>query len=106
MLPNTYTYYYSINPHHSFIPGLKTFFSANPSQCSLPFLLQDWLHRFPGLFTNTSEHIRFLLFSFSGFFSILVVGSVREIKLIHVSFRAYIKIASRIVSYKCRTKHY
>jgi len=23
-----------------------------------PFLLQDWLHGFPGLFTDTSEHIR------------------------------------------------
>ena len=32
----------------------------------LPFLLQDWLHGFPGLFTDTSEHIRFLL-SFSVF---------------------------------------
>ena len=27
----------------------------------------DWLHRFPGRFTDTSEHIRFLLFSFSAF---------------------------------------
>jgi len=26
---------------HSFIPGLKPSFSANPSHCSLPFLLQD-----------------------------------------------------------------
>jgi len=25
----------------------------------------DWLHAFPGLFTDTSEHNRFLLFSFS-----------------------------------------
>jgi len=29
------------SPTHSFIPGLKPFFSANPSQRSLPFLLQD-----------------------------------------------------------------
>jgi len=41
----------------------------------LPFL-RDWLHGFPGLFTDTSEHIRFLLFSFS-LFHFLVVGSVR-----------------------------
>jgi len=53
----------SITPH-SFIPGLKHSFSANPSHCSLPFLLRDWLHGFSGLFTYTSEHIRFLLFSF------------------------------------------
>ena len=47
------------SPPHSFIPGLKPSFSPNPSHCSLPFLLQDWLRGFPGLFTDTSEHIRF-----------------------------------------------
>jgi len=52
---------------------LKHSFSANPSRCSLPFLLQNWLR---GLFTDTYEHIRFLLFSFS-VFHFLVVGSVR-----------------------------
>jgi len=41
---------------HSFTPGLKPSFSANPSLHSLPLLLQHWLHR---LFTNTSEHIHF-----------------------------------------------
>ena len=52
--------------------------NANPSHCSLPFLLQDWLHGFPGLFTDrTSEHIRFLFFSFFFFFShFLAVGSM------------------------------
>ena len=50
---------------HSFILGLKP--SANRSHRSLPFLLQGWLHGFPRLFTDTSEHIRFLLFSFSVF---------------------------------------
>ena len=45
-------------PRHSFIPGLNLPFSANSSHCSLPFLLQDWLHGFPGLFTDTSDHIR------------------------------------------------
>jgi len=45
-------------PRHSFIPGLNLPFSANSSHCSLPFLLQDWLHGFPGLFTDTSHHIR------------------------------------------------
>ena len=42
---------------------LKTF-SANPSHHSFPFLRLKWLHRFPWLFTDTSEHIRFLLSSF------------------------------------------
>ena len=37
------------------------------------------------LFTDTSEHIRFLLFSFSRN-TFLVFGSARQIKLIHVSF--------------------
>ena len=53
------------SPPHSFIPGLKRSFSANPSHRSLPFLLRDCrLHGFPGLFTVISEHIRFLLFTF------------------------------------------
>ena len=30
-----------LSPTHSFIPGSKPSFSANPSQRSLPFLLQD-----------------------------------------------------------------
>jgi len=37
-------------------------FSANPSQRSLSFLLRDLLHGFPGLLTDTSEHIRFFTF--------------------------------------------
>jgi len=44
-------------------------FQQHPSHRRLPFLLQDWLHGFSGLFTDTSEHIRFyflvLLFSTS-----------------------------------------
>jgi len=47
----------SITPSF-FHTRLKTFFSANPSHRSLTFLLPHWLHRFPGLFTDTSEHIR------------------------------------------------
>ena len=42
----------------------------------------------------------FLLFSFSVFTLFLVVGSVRYIKLTYVGFRAHVKIASRIVSYR------
>ena len=51
-----------LSPPHSFIPRLKPSFSPNPSHRSLPFLLQDWLHGFPGLFTDTSGHIRFFYF--------------------------------------------
>jgi len=66
-------------PTHSFIPGLKPFFSANPSHCSPSFLLLKYsLHGFPGLFTLISEHIcslgLLLVFLFLHF---LVVGSVR-----------------------------
>jgi len=50
-----------------FIPGLKPSLAAYPFHRSLPFLLQDWLHGFLGLFTDTSEHVHFLLFSFSVF---------------------------------------
>jgi len=53
----------------------------------------------PQTFTVTYEHVRFLLFSFS-VLHLLVVVSVRQIKLTHVGFRAHIKIASRIVSYR------
>jgi len=63
-------------PLHSFIPGLKPSFSTGLSHRSLPFLLQDWLRGFPGLFTDTSEHIRFFSFYFFCF-SLSVVGSVR-----------------------------
>ena len=46
---------------HSFIPGLKPSFSANPSLHSLPFLLQDW---FPGPFADTSKQTCFYFFCF------------------------------------------
>jgi len=52
------------SPPHSFIQGLKPYFSANPSHRSLSFLLLDRLHGLPGLFTDTYGHIRFLLVSF------------------------------------------
>ena len=52
------------SPPHSFIPGLKPSFSANLSHRRFPFLLQDRLSGFPGLFTDTSEHTRFLNFYF------------------------------------------
>jgi len=58
--------------HHSpFHSRLETFFSADPPHRCLPFLLQNWLHGFPGLFTDTSELIRFyfLVFFFPPLFS-------------------------------------
>jgi len=65
------------SPSHSFIPRLKLPFSANPPPRCLPFLLRDWLDGLPALFIDTSEHIRFLLFSFFSVFHLVVVGSVR-----------------------------
>ena len=53
----------------------------------------------PQTFTVTSEHMRFNFFSFS-VLHFLIVGSVRQIELTRVGFRAHVKIASRIVSYR------
>ena len=61
-VPSTHHFHHPL-PLHSSTPGLKLSFSANPSHRSLPFLLPERLHGFPGLFTDTSEHIRFLLCS-------------------------------------------
>ena len=38
-----------------------TFLQIIPT-AAFPFLLQDWLHKFPRLFTVTSEHIRLFTF--------------------------------------------
>ena len=86
-----------IPPHLAYVATLprETLMSAKPSHRSLPFLL----HGFPGLFTDTSEHTRFFTFEFSDF-HFLVVGSMRQIKLTHVSLSAHVKLASRIVSYR------
>jgi len=82
----------------SFIPGLKPPFSANPAHHSLSRLplLQDLLHGFPRLFTNTSERIHFLLFSF--FFSCFQLLVPCSRLSWHVSFGARVKIASHIIS--------
>ena len=62
------------------------------------FLIQVSLYGFPRLFTVTSEHIRLFTFQFFFcFYTFLVVGSVRQIKLTCVGFRAHVKIACRIV---------
>ena len=51
----------------TFFSRLKTFlfYKSFPPQPS--FLLPDWLHGFPRLFIDTSQHILFLLFLFSMF---------------------------------------
>ena len=98
------------SPTRSFIPGLKPSFSANPSHCSPSFLLLNQLkyllRGFPGLYTVISEHVCFLLLVFSLFLHFLVVGSVRQINLTHVGFRAHVKIASRIVSYRSYAREF
>ena len=87
------------SPTHSFIEGLRPSFSAGPSHCSLSFSSSGLTTWFPRLFSVTSEHIRlyFLLFFVLHF---LVVGFVRQTEPTHVGFRARVKIASRIVSYR------
>jgi len=67
-VPSTYHCVIIHHPHF-YVPGLKPSFYANPSHLlvSLLVLLQDCLHGFPGLFTDTSEHTPFLLFTFSIF---------------------------------------
>ena len=55
---------------HSFIPGLKPSFSANPSDRSLLRLLLDWLtQRIPRTVYRYLWAYPFLLFSFSPLFS-------------------------------------
>ena len=82
-VPSTHHFHHPL-PLHSSTPDLKPSFSANPSHRSPPFLLPDWLHGFPGLFTDTSEHIRFysIIFYFVVFlFSTVVVPCCRLIWL-------------------------
>jgi len=90
--------WYSIT-HSLFHPRLKTFLFCKsfPPQ---PFLIHymdspDCLLLFLSIYVSY-----FLVFLFLHF---LVVGSVQQIKLTHVGFRAHVKIASRIVSYITRT---
>jgi len=67
--------------HHPslFYSRLKPSFFANPTHRSLPFLRYylSLLHGFPGLFTDTFEHIRFFTFLFFFCFLFLVLASVR-----------------------------
>ena len=84
------------SPLHSFIPGLKPSFSANPSHRSLLVLLHDRLHGFPAEPILLSIRF-FLLFSV---FHFSPAGSVRLIQLTHVGCRAHAKTTLRSVSYR------
>jgi len=65
------------SPLHSFIPGLKPSFSANPSHRSLVFSFYDWLHEFrETVYRYFWAYPFFLLFSFT-FPHFLIVGFVR-----------------------------
>ena len=96
-VPSTHHFHHPL-PLHSSTPGSKLFFfSANPFHRSLPFLLPDWLHGFPGLFTDTSEHIRFYssLFYFVVFlFSTVIVPCCRLIWLMYALIALRIGLSS------------
>jgi len=61
------------SPAHSFILGLKPFFSANPSHRSLSFSSSGLTTRIPQTLTATTEHIRFYFLVFLFFKHFLVV---------------------------------
>jgi len=86
------------SPTHSFIPGLKPSFSANLSHHSLSFFSSGLTAWIPQTVYCYFWAYLFLLLSFS-VLHFLVVGSMHQIKLTHVGFRAHVKIASRIISY-------
>ena len=99
---HTYYYWYSIT-HSLFHSRLKSFLFCKTPPYPFLFLIQVSLYGFPRLFTLLLSISVFLLFSFFfDFYTFLVVGSVRSIKLTYVGFRAHVKIASRIVSYRTR----
>ena len=80
VISGTYSICSIDSPLSSFItPTLsfqaETFLFCKSFPRNLPFLLQNQLHGFSGLFIYTSEHVRFLLFCFS-IFHFLVFGSV------------------------------
>jgi len=52
------------SPTHSFVPGLKPSFSANPSHRRLSFSSSGLTTWIPQTFTVISEHIRFYFLVF------------------------------------------
>ena len=69
LFPSVPSTYHCHNPSPPLLRSrLKPSFYANSSHLFVSLLvLQDCLHGFPGLFTDTSQHTRFLLFTFSIF---------------------------------------
>ena len=90
------------SPTHSFTLGLNSSFSANPPYRTLSFFSFRFHYMdFPDCFLLLLSTSVYLLFSFFSVFTLfLVVVSVRQIKLTYVGFRAHVKLASRIVSYR------
>ena len=57
------------SPTHSFTPGLKPSFSANPFHRSLSFSSSGFTIWIPQTVSVTAEHILLLLFTFSAFYT-------------------------------------
>ena len=102
---HTYYYWYSIT-HSLFHSRLKSFlFCKSSLPPDFPFSHSGFTIWISQTVYFTSEHIRLFTFYFFCFLHFLVVGSVRQIKLTYVGFRAHVKIASRIVSYRSIQSH-
>ena len=82
------------SPPQSFIPGLKPFLQILPIVPFLFFFRTDCTDSPDCLPISVFYFLVFLFFHF------LVVGSVRYIKLTHVSFWLHVKVASRIILYR------
>jgi len=69
---------------------------------SLPFLLQDWLYGFSGLFTDTFEHTRFysLVFLFFSYFVVVGFRAVDQADLCWLLSARENSISYRIVKPK------
>ena len=96
-LPSTHHSHHPSLPH-SFTPGLKTSFSANPSLHSLLNSSSSWLTPQTPM-TDTSDHVRFI-FSFF-FYTNLVVGyACGRLSWLVSAFERTLK--QHLVSYRTR----
>jgi len=91
---------------HSFIPGLKPSFTANPSHRILHFSSFWTDYGFPELFTNTSEHVRFyfLVYLFSTFQLSVSCGRLSWLsyRIVHTSERLHVVLNAVIsISRRC-----
>ena len=100
-----HTYYWYSITHSLFHSMLKSFLFCKSSLPSLSFFsFRIHYMDFPYCLLLLLSTSVYLLFSFFCFYTFLVVGSVPTIKLTYVGFRAHVKIASRIVSYRIGNK--